>query len=705
MGTRTRSSIHPSHARINNRAGFTVTEGLVGLALMTIGTLSVAYISQSFNQTMDRSSIDKTNCVHQINTIFSALRAAGQVEGRGANLVPTMLGDETRRSLLGRDIWPDSATLPRFISGNAGQARSIYSAANTRPMIEFRPAGGGNDSAPAVFSGGSALRGNVRLIEHLYNLRFVGAAGADFCRTPNAMTPELQSLIDLASAPLRQRPQSRDYRTRIRIRPYDQLTGRLLTNAAGADICPGPLATSPMPRDMTASAYDTGMVRSKVRDRLSAAGNVTFAGAPPTEYVGYQVDVITTIPNVASCSGSTRFEHQLLNMPPPTPRIVAISRNTSLQAGALTTSAASRRNAGNSQNNVVEVTISARTAGATLVGTSDADAPMPPGTVLLCRDRSRVPDSRPRFACYGGPNGPGPQRFSGGPGALLPVTAVTNGALANYDVLADLGGVNVDGSWQPCESVPLCGRRPASSDFVTEESGVPYSRVLDANGRPTRRNLALLNRYEDLRADCIPQIEVRMINAAGQISGSAELSIETSDHRYERRNALAAEIARRECGNWCSLTGNRSFVVSTPIPAPGSGTNTQTYTIANDAYRVGGTPRRMRQFVPPQMPTGVNGYWQTGGCCVSPLPDDATALAGGAGLAAFTQNNRCRPGWFYAGAGTATSPNKGARTRSMVEFSTDDNARPRVPNLDNLDLTAGPNLLPWNDAPNDPHAP
>ena len=126
----------------------------------------------------------------------------------------------------------------------------------------------------------------------------------------------------------------------------------------------------------------------------------------------------------------------------------------------------------------------------------------------------------------------------------------------------------------------------------------------------------------------------------------------------------------------------------------------------NDGYRIGGQPRQMRGFAPAPMPRtqaqttdgagGYYGYYQTGGCCVSPLPP--AAISGNAGAVMnFTQNHRCRPGWRYENAGTAANPAVGARVRlSNVAFSTDDSARPRVNNLDNLNMS-DPSLLPWND--------
>lgn len=718
-----RPYLRTGSARLRTQGGFSITETVVGLALLSVASLSVAYISNSFSRTLQSPSKDKANCVHQINSVFATIRSAGQFEGRGGSLAPTTIGNmPSRTSITGRDLYPDATAIPSFIN------RDVFnSTAAAVPLIEFSKAATG-DSSLTQLAGGSSLRGNVRLIEHLYNLRAYG--GADFCARSDAMTPELAAVIENASRPLNRG--GRTSKTTIRIRPYDQLTGEILVNAENpsAIYCPAPLSTFPVSMNMQASAFDSvsgrgTMARPRNEARLAAA-KPSAMGLP--RYIGYQVDVTTTVMEsadrepTASCTGTSRFEYQMLEKLPEPPRVVSIVENSTLSGTGVNADGGNRLTAGNSQTNTIRVLISHRAQGATMVNpAAPANNPLPPGSVLLCRDRSRVPTSAnywaTRVACYGGADGPGPQKAPNTASAperynlvrlddsqpSSPMSARGNDMRLIKDAVA-----SVDGSWQPCESVPLCGVQPESSVLVTRDVTADYTDIEDTSGRLTKGNFAIRNTYRNLRADCVPIIEVRVVSASGQVSDQAEIRVRmpAGTHTFSKANDLANEVGRRQCGDWCPLQGSRSFTV----PYDGVGTeppSNRSYTIDNDGYEVSpGVPRRMLGFAPPPLATtGAEGYWQVGGCCVSPLPPDTVAAAGDTAIRNFNQTNACRPGWRYRNAGTATNPERApsatATRETSVAFSDDQAAAPRITDLDSLDY-ANASMLPWTSVPSAP---
>lgn len=654
-----------------------IIEVMVALVVMSIMALSVAHFSHTKTQSSQSENLDAFNCQIQVNSVLSTLRGEGQSSSMlsyyphlGYNLlngVPT--GNPEQDYAIERsDVWRGPA--PAFMPANFNAQGRRYvlmdaSQPGQLPIVHMAP----------------LQRSIVNLLEELYNTQ------PAFCgNSEGHTTPELQAIaerysymarrpldedsaIDVASTTFRQNTQ-----TQFKITPYELDSGRLLTS------CPARLGSIPMGIDMNRSSFVSS----------TNPNGIVRPVSPNQTNIGYQLEVITTVRDnrsndvVGRCSGSQRFEHQRDSLPPRRPVVHAVVMNSTYSNFNINSTdpvgfGANRRNVGD-----IVGSIDAGSAGRNEVQVAFRMENVKRGNLMLCRDRSLVPVSHPLdeasgSVCMGAQvsggqvirPGPGPQRFSGGQPPAMRTPTDTSGMQLLSDALGQ------SSTWVPCDQVTLCGRRPIESRLTgagaqssTPNASVTANRAslgLDANRDGLIDEVSFYNRYENLRSECVANLEIATTDQSGNIDMASMQTLT----KFPREAAL----------------GNTTGLAPAPSTSDYGSAFTEIARPTCGPYFCEASPDAMQVFFPG---TGTQGYWQSTQCCTVIEAGDALGRenlardpAQAQTVDTYNRTYACQPGYRPSmGPGDSSPPR-------LWAISTDDLGGRPEPFIAQLDSPRG----------------
>lgn len=665
MNRRFGAQVLTAPVRSSIQYGMSVIEVLVAAAVISIMSLSVAYFSsfKAGNLAADSivsGSTDQFNCQAQVNSILSSLRSEGQAV-RMTQFYPHSATDNTGRSynkILMKEVWP-AGTTPSFMPSSFSDEEQDL----VRWTEDASNPGFGD--IPQI-NLAALQRSSVRLIESIYEKN-----RTTLCLQPKGgTTSQLSDLAKkyesalLRSVTLDGSTAKQVVETKFRIVPYEVATGTLLND------CPQDLHSVPLSTYSSLSALATD-----TNGATAMTQRMTNQTPDRVPHIGYLVEVHTEVSEggktKASCTGSQRFEHQIDERPPTPASVQAIVLNNTLPTFNYNT-ANNRRNWGSSQSNQVQILFR-------------IDNPKP-GTILLCRDLSKIPKTSPadfkdaanpytyNSVCMGAsptdPNspGPGPQRLGGtdqtacgcdsnAPNAVN--LRIIKSILATTDTSNKANDIDrfdiVDShfkppTWIPCDQVTVCRKKPKSSKVTVLTKDVGNSPTALQAALTKSDSVEFINTYENLRAECVMQLEVAVTDQAGNLVvtntvlpavAPANILGKAIDDKYALKTSGTAnitptqivnstdplnvgEVARNSCGNWCTQWS-------------GSNKHYDVKEFFGDDY-------------------GAGGYWQPT-CCVSPkappeivqyigvYSDGTLTPAAKEFVRRWNKAYACRPGW------------------------------------------------------------
>jgi prepilin-type N-terminal cleavage/methylation domain-containing protein len=569
--------------------GFSLPEVMVSVAIIAVTALGVSQIFVSGHQAM-RKMGESSECTNHLNTVVNRIRSLGTRLNIGDYLLPASPPGPAQVR------WASNLQGTVLIEGDPGGADIL---------IADRYPANANFNISDIPVGVNPVRlQNAHLIQGIMGgmLAISNSNNAIFCVAPTGgVYNAAGGILSQLFTPTVSNKSLTNLQTTIRIRPFDLATGAIQPCISPLIIAPrgNPKAMSNFmptgfPAPLNFGQIDSGQL---VLSAGACPGGTTLVAPAPQggNYCSTQVNNgIAFGPNLRNdlgllvnltatyvdknavpvgCSGEMRLQYPEDGSIPTTPTITVLTNTTwSNQAGTQT-----RLNEWPSAPSVpsgaaAHVNCVARNTNQVRIQVGFVAAGNEPGSVLLCRNRSyRLPP--PETVGYSSicqPNGfadPGPQYP---PTADYPIkdflTAATDGLprpqrsipsnwtpyvnvvnppqATSFDVPylnIALNGVNnwtgaghpalnyiQDGNnaWVPCDQATVCNATPAISA---------------ATSTPTEKNYLMT--FNNLTSGCVIQLDVQVVDAAGNLSRMA---------RIDHTTTGAANIVEfPRCGFWC----------------------------------------------------------------------------------------------------------------------------------------------------------
>lgn len=541
---------------LKNQKGLSFVEILVTAAL--IGTTFVVISQYSTMYTSPKATL-KRSCQAYAQTIVAAVQQDTYYRQLN-NFIPT---NATR---MGAFSAPESNATTATLAIPTSATYNTYwwggAVTSTDFAVSMTNASSASN-AGATLQNFQLIQGSVRELAAIYNNNATLRCGYDVYPP---LTGTFQMPRDLAAAVT-----SVTNPTKIKIAPYDILSGSSACATFPTKVHPAPLGNVPPTNPNLFSAFQAAPTSGDLLGPIPAGReewtSLGYAGtgpaSMPTSYTVANRGAGTPVNNAAAtavgfelsvqvqykesgnddyCVVTQKFEYPRDRAAPPVPNVATVtSNNTNTQLDACTTP-------------------SAVTPSVTLAMGYTSAAEFERGTQFLCRDLSwqRAFITVDTSAPMSGP---------AAPGAFIPCVKGVTASVISYDAalqVLDRATTSVSNEivpnrtfgridqWVPCDRLTQCGVAPTT---VVYDDGSGTGRTNPNNAATGHR---LLLTYTSQPIGCVMNFEVVAVDTAGNMSIAGSSAnrrfLETTSAGIDANN----EILPRTCGHYCSFT-NANF--------------------------------------------------------------------------------------------------------------------------------------------------